>query len=177
MNCYLCNTELSADKIEYQIFGGEQAYICPICAENNKPIEGYHFAHSCSSHMDEVYVNVEGKWSLAPSTCADRMEPEYAFVEGGWNPMQTAPMDGTPIETKCTYGLMPTYGVAKFNPMLPGFEQISSPGFTAGGRISMRDSSTVWRPLRQPVETYVDPAGGAQANMDNWRALAGRRSK
>lgn len=81
--------------------------------------------------------------------------------DGGWQPIATAPRDGTVIETKCDYGVMPWYGLHRF---VDGMWQDASNPHK--GVSESRD--LFWRPYNGDVEKYIDPTRGAQDTREYW---------
>jgi hypothetical protein len=90
----------------------------------------------------------------------------------GWQPMETAPRDGTVIEVRNTYGVAPTYSLAKWG-MGFGGERWQKATDPSSGWIS--ESSLWWRPYAGDVSAYVDPTGGAQNDMAYWRGAVARK--
>jgi len=111
---------------------------------------------------------------------------------GGWRSMWDAPRDGTPIEIKNNYGVMPTYSLDKFatsittgvcqntspcaHPVdtvqiqMPGGIWLTvAPKAYAQGYFDQKDDANYqWRPYHGAIKDYVDPTHGAQDTADYW---------
>jgi hypothetical protein len=108
-----------------------------------------------------------------------RMQNRAVRAADGWQPMTTAPRDGTVIEVINTYGVAPTYSLAKWTKERSAIGQngdrmlftTEQPEWVdavkGGGWIS--ESSLQWRPYNGTVTSYVDPTGGAQDSPAYWR--------
>lgn len=86
---------------------------------------------------------------------------------GDWKSIDSAPRDGSVIELKNTYGLMPTYSVAKWED--EGWRDAGDPmrGVMDGPHLE-------WRPYAGDIATYLDPTGGRQDAPDYWDAATAR---
>lgn len=80
---------------------------------------------------------------------------------GGWRPRETAPLDGTAVEIKNSYGVAPTYSLSKWDGRY--WQHVNNPnsGTCDGAHVS-------WRPYSGDPAAYVDPTGGAQDTVEYW---------
>jgi hypothetical protein len=72
-------------------------------------------------------------------------------------------MDGTVIELKNNYGVAPSYSIVK---RVDGTWQDAN---NPNSRV-MDYEGNEWREYDGDVESYVDPTGGRQNDMNYWRA-------
>ena len=87
---------------------------------------------------------------------------------GGWKPISTAPMDGTVIELKNNYGLVPTYSLSKR--VENSWQNAKDPSSSI-----MDHPSHQWREYNGDESSYVDPTGGMQNDVNYWRAAVAVR--
>jgi hypothetical protein len=73
-----------------------------------------------------------------------------AVAPDGWSKMDTAPRDGTVIEIKNCYGLLPTYGLHRWDGS--SWRDASDPVRGLGSA----EASFFWRPHTGDVASYVD---------------------
>jgi hypothetical protein len=89
----------------------------------------------------------------------------------GWRPMRTAPRDGTIVETKCTAGVMPWYGLHCWK-TTPDVSWGKTPVWLSvpytGVHVTSEEHMT-WRPYSGDVEKYVDPTRGRQETKEYWQ--------
>ena len=78
-----------------------------------------------------------------------------------WQHMSSAPRDGTIIETRCTYGVAPWYGLHKWD----GARWVSPDGLSG----VTGESTLAWRPHNGDVAAYIDPTNGFQDDPKYWR--------
>lgn len=106
-----------------------------------------------------------------------------------WNHMSTAPRDGTWIELKCSYGVAPWYGLARwttdryvYKPVSEGsgfeYYQSDTPTWILSekGHSVSDENYLEWRlwPYQDP-DTYTDPTNGIQYSDSYWQgALAAK---
>lgn len=117
---------------------------------------------------------------------------------GGWRPISTAPRDGTIIETRDDYGVMPSYALDRWQttmsmqmctmngsnlscrtvemPVWKGGAFINiAPKEAQGSYITPQLKHFVWRPFHGDPKHYVDPTNGAdwksgyEADGSKWR--------
>lgn len=75
--------------------------------------------------------------------------------------MSTAPRDGTIIEIKCSYGIMPWYALGQYIDGELRQYPDSMKGWT-------NENSLSWREFDGDPENYVDPTNGAQWTYKYW---------
>ncbi len=96
-----------------------------------------------------------------------------------WRPISEAPRDGTVIETKCSYGVAPWYGLHKW------VEYGNNVYVSDGSKGRWEDAndpqkgvgegpSLTWRPY-SGGGSYVDPTGGAQNTQNYWLQACGMK--
>lgn len=96
----------------------------------------------------------------------------------GWSSMASAPRDGTVIEVRNSYGIAPTYSLAKWTTESTANSNegrvsyiLSAPEWVdtvnGGGWIS--ELALNWRPYSGDITKYIDPTGGAQDSPAYWR--------
>ena len=92
----------------------------------------------------------------------------FPYIDSGeWKNITTAPRDGTPIELKNDYGIMPTYSLCKW---------VSGRGWVDANddcRGVIDGPHLTWRPFSGDVQGYIDPTNGAQETVEYWQR--GRR--
>jgi hypothetical protein len=83
--------------------------------------------------------------------------------DGGWQRIVSAPRDGTAIEIKNDYGIMPTYSLCKWVHG-EGWKYVNdeSRGVIDGDHLT-------WRPYEGDPANYVDPTNGAQETREYWQ--------
>ncbi len=98
----------------------------------------------------------------------------HESISNDWQPIKTAPRDGTVIETKCTYGVAPWYGLHKWD----SYEWRTEKEWRSAtdSRSSVTEGPYLyWRPFNGNPSEYVDPTNGVQEDMAYWRgALAAK---
>lgn len=102
-----------------------------------------------------------------------------------WQPMSSAPRDGTVVEVMCTYGVAPSYSLAKWTTeftttQLDGervkrtWKEPEWVNLRSGGGW-IYESSMKWRPYTGEVDNYIDPTGGAQNSPAYWRGAVAQK--
>lgn len=107
----------------------------------------------------------------------------------GWQPISSAPREGTIIETKNSYGVAPTYCLARWTAEVSCLAFVqqedgstkqerttyigNSPSWqradSQDGGNPMDGPHLTWRPYKGDPAAYVDPTGGLQNSMAYWR--------
>lgn len=117
------------------------------------------------------------RWDWSPCSVGTRFE-SYAPDGGNWHPFNTAPTDGTIIETKNVYGVAPSYFL---------FAYQTASGETdprwvnvLNNRIGISDDHgywfMYWRSFLGDLHHYVDPTRGRQNTDEYWRCAAIKRA-
>lgn len=91
-----------------------------------------------------------------------------------WRPIHTAPRNGTIIEIRCTYGVVPWYDLAKWTderPLYGGGVIKTKPAWILPlkGDSVFSEESLTWRPYDGTLENYTDPTGSFQKDPLYWR--------
>jgi hypothetical protein len=106
---------------------------------------------------------------------------------GGWQSMKSAPRDGTIIETKCSAGTAPWYGLHRwtgdkqFLDLRTGERDLSADGKASwvdaqdAARGVAESPHLQWRPYTGTVADYVDPTAGYQYDPRYWREAVARK--
>lgn len=105
---------------------------------------------------------------------------ERSASSDGWQEMSSAPRDGTWIEVKNTYGVAPSYGLARWTDegMAHGPDGLvpykrREPAWDDGEGGGYMDGEHLhWRPYDGNPKTYIDPTGGLQNSPAYWRGAA-----
>jgi hypothetical protein len=107
-----------------------------------------------------------------------------------WKPIQTAPKDGTVIEIKNNYGIVPWYGLFRWTKQhsfqtteengkqitltseteKPEWVSVDHPGTSVDDGPHLE-----WRPYNGNPTHYVDPTNGAQETDEYWKRAASFR--
>lgn len=82
---------------------------------------------------------------------------------GDWRSIDTVPRDGTLVELRNNYGVLPTYSLCRW---MDGRWKNAHPA-QGGGPID--GAYLQWRPYDGDLANYVDPTGGVQWNAAYWR--------
>lgn len=82
---------------------------------------------------------------------------QATMADGGWLSMDTAPRDGSVVEIKNSYGILPTYGLHRWAEDFPGSGRKGWQSAT-NPHMGLGDSEHVyqWRPYAGEPSDYVD---------------------
>lgn len=90
------------------------------------------------------------------------------MAESDWQDMNSAPRDGTVVEIKNSYGLLPTYGLFQWDTNWGGkWSSATQPG---SGLVSGVEHKFQWRPYAGDSANYVD----YNPSDDDWRRAVRR---
>lgn len=82
-----------------------------------------------------------------------------------WQTMETAPRDGTVVEIKNSYGLLPTFGLFRWE--RDSWRSATNP---RGGLMEGVEHKFSWRPHNGDLSTYRD----YNPSIEDWRRAARR---
>jgi len=143
-------------------------------------IEMHHFS-STSLSPDTRLAGEKTEYSYGLSTGTSGIISWRGVAsEDKWQPMWKAPRDGTVIEMRNSYGVMPWYGLFKWTDMIasandPTLHKIDQPRWASVTQQGMSqgeesEQHLTWRPAPTTApRAYVDPTGGAQETPEYWR--------
>lgn len=87
-------------------------------------------------------------------------------MQSDWRPIDSAPRDGTWIELKNNYGLMPTYSLSRW---AQWFGDRCAWVHSDDPNVSNDDGPFLeWRPYHGDPASYVDPTNGRQRTDEYW---------
>lgn len=96
-----------------------------------------------------------------------------AFVSrndtSGWQKMDSAPRNGTVVELRNNYGVVPWYSISRWG------NECTWSDVTREGHYQDDNKNLMWRPFAGRAEEYVDPTNGMQNEAAYWRGAVAQK--